>query len=77
MGRKERHDVLIEKVRKTVVGGLLPQECRAYVDGQLAGVFTNSRAGARRERGLSDRAADRAVVTPKVTGRTAPGPIPS
>jgi len=70
VGRRERHDVLIEKVRKPVVGGLLPQECWAYVDGRLIGRFTNStsRPNHARPRARSAR--------PLVTRRSTPSPPP-
>lgn len=72
VGRRERHDVLIEKIRKPLVGGVLPQECRAYVDGRLVGRFTNTRAAAPARAG-----SDRAGVARPVAGRATPGPLPS
>ncbi|HXY27324.1 MAG TPA: hypothetical protein VEH82_03515 [Acidimicrobiales bacterium] len=87
VGRRERHDVLIEKTRKRVVGGLLPQECKAYVDGKLVGRFTNSTANARatvRAAASAEFEGDtkaNAVRAPSkrtlATRRAAPGPLPS
>jgi len=76
VGRRERHDVLIEKTRKPVIGGLLPQECRAYVDGRLVGRFTNSRARAARAARAPTRP-EGAVAARNATSHAAPGPIPS
>ena len=87
VGRRERHDVLIEKTRKRVVGGLLPQECKAYVDGKLVGRFTNSSAGAGATATVTAKAEvegdtkANAVRVPSkrrlATGRATPGPLAS
>ena len=40
VGVDERHNVLIEKERKLLFAGFRPQQCRAYVDGQLVAEHT-------------------------------------
>jgi hypothetical protein len=45
VGREERHDVVIEKKRKGLFGGLRSQTCEVTVDGEPAGVFVGSVSG--------------------------------
>jgi hypothetical protein len=34
VGVEERHDVVIQKSRRKLMGGFIPQECVAFVDGK-------------------------------------------
>lgn len=39
VGDAEQHEVLIEKERKRLLGGALPQACTVYIDGVVQGQY--------------------------------------
>ncbi|HEY7916591.1 MAG TPA: hypothetical protein VIC86_06360 [Acidimicrobiales bacterium] len=45
VGQEERHDVVIEKERKGILGGFRDQTCRVLVDGEPVGTYVGSMTG--------------------------------
>jgi hypothetical protein len=45
VGREERHDVVVEKSRKGILGGFRDQTCRVLVDGEQVATYVGSVSG--------------------------------